>query len=293
MEKYAIVRDDDPNFFTSTKTIEVVYNELFSMKVPISSSVIPCVETGLKLKNAMFHGNHIEYEAFVPEKYRSVNQQFPVYENRELIEFLTNSKDQLNIVQHGFNHSPHEFSSINLGRLNKKVLLGKKILQKAFGESPQFFCAPYDIYSPVSFLLLQKYFRGATFGEIKIRTMISPKFGLRLPPYMIPSYLRASDLGRVFCFSGGFLLLGYDNVTCINPFENSDASDYEFKEYVKAHQVVVIGLHHWEFFYDKGKRIVGERVDKTALEFFVEKIRLLKDLGFRFLTISQFYDKMS
>jgi len=293
MEKYAIVRDDDPNFFTSTKTIEVVYNELFSLNVPVSSSVIPCVETGLKLKNAMFHGNYIEYEPFVPEKYRSVNQQFAVYENRELVEFLTNSKDQLNIVQHGFSHSPHEFSSINLGRLNKKVLLGRKILKKAFGETPEFFSAPYDIYSPVSLLLVQRYFHGATFGEMKLRTMLSPKFGLRLPPYMVPSYLRASNLDRVFCFSGGFLLLGYDDVTYINPFENSNTSNYAFKEYVKAHQVVVIALHHWEFFYDKERRIVGERVDKTALESFIEKIRLLKDMGFRFLTTSQFYDKLS
>ena len=231
MAKYAIVRDDDPNFFTSPKELEAVYGEIFSLNVPISSSVIPCVETGLKLKNVKFYGDYLDCEPFIPEELRNVNQQFVVNENRELVEFFKNSKRYLDIIQHGFSHSLHELASVNFGDVERRVLEGRKIMQQSFNEVPMFFSAPYDLYSPISLLVLRRYFCGATCGEIKLKTMLSPKTGVRLPLDMVPSYLKALYDRCVFYFHGKFLMLGYNNITRLSPFENSVLSEQAFKKY--------------------------------------------------------------
>jgi hypothetical protein len=293
MAKYVIVRDDDPNFFTSTRTLEKIYEEIFSLNVPINSSVIPCIETGHKLKNASFHGNYIDCEPFIPEKYRDITHQFAVYENRELIEFINNSKDLINVVQHGFSHSPHEFSSINLGDLKRRIALGKQVLQKAFHETPKFFCAPYDLYTSISLSALKRNFCGATYGEMTLRTMLSPKYGVRLPFYMIPSFIEAAYRDSVFSFNDNFLLLGYANETCFNPFENPSSVEKAFVAYAGRHEVIVLALHYWEFFYDKEKNVIGECVNKKALECTLRIIQWLKSINAHFVTVSQFYKKLN
>jgi hypothetical protein len=55
----------------------------------------------------------------------------------------------------------------------------------------------------------------------------------------------------------------------------------------------VIALHYWEFFYDKAKKMLGETVNKKALENILQMIQWLKDKGTKFLTVTQFYEKLS
>jgi len=291
MVKYAIVRDDDPSYFTSYKQLEAVYGEIFSLDVPVSSCVIPCVETGVNLPNVKFYGGYLDCEPFIPEELRSVHQKFPVDENHELIEFFENNRNYLDLLQHGFSHSLHESASTNFGDVERKVLEGRKILEKSFHRTPMFFSAPYDLYSPISLLVLRRHFFGATCGEIKFKTMLSPKTGIRLPLDMVPSYLNALHCGCVFYFCGDFLMLGYSNITRLSPFEDSVLVEQTFKEYVDAHEVIVIALHYWQFFCDRQKKIVGDSVDKSALDSVIEKVQWLKSRGTQFLTVSEFYKK--
>jgi len=291
MAKYAIVRDDDPNFFTSAKQLDAVYGEIFSFDVPVSSCVIPCIETGLKLKNVTFYGKNLEFEPFIPVEIRNVNEQFVLNENHELVEYFKNSKSHLNILQHGFSHALHEFASMNFWAVERRILEGRKIMQQTFNEAPNFFSAPYDLYSPISLLVLRRYFYGATCGEIKLKTMLDNKIGVRLPLDMIPSYVKALHEDRVFYSYGDFLMLGYSNTTRLSPFENSVLSEQAFKKYANLHEVIVLALHCWQFFCGEQKNVVGKTLDRKALESVIEKIQWLKSKGTKFLTMSQFYER--
>jgi peptidoglycan/xylan/chitin deacetylase (PgdA/CDA1 family) len=293
MAKYAIIRDDDANFFTSPKMLQSIYEEIFALDASVNYSVIPCVETGLKLRNRSFHGIEIQYEPFIPEEYHDIHRSFAVYENHELVEFIKNSEDHIDLFQHGFSHRLYEFSSTNFGELHRRILIGRKVLQKAFDRVPTFFCAPYDMYSPISLFLVKKYFRGATYGEMTLKSIFSPRYGVRLPLNMVPSFVNASKNGSVFSFHDNFLLLGYDHRTRINPFENSASAQQAFTNYAESHEVIVIALHYWEFFYDKAKKTLGETVNKNALENILQMIQWLKDKGTKFLTATQFYEKLS
>jgi hypothetical protein len=291
--KYAIIRDDDANFFTSPNMLEEIYEEIFALHLPVSCSVIPCIETGRKLKNIRYRGVELSGDPFIPEKYHDTSQRFFVYENSELVEFIKNSKDHIHLLQHGFSHSRHEFLSMNFGEMNTKLLTGKKVLQQTFNEVPRFFCAPYDVYSSVSLFLLKKYFWGATYGEMTLKSMFSPRVGLRLSLDLIPSFVNASMTGCIYFMHDAFLLLGHDGRTCINPFENSFLVQQEFKKYAESQKVIMIVLHHWEFFYDKVNNSFRERINREALDAFMEELQWLKDKGTEFLTVLQFYKKLS
>ena len=103
-------------------------------------------------------------------------------------------------------------------------------------------------------------------------------------------HVNASHKGDVFYFHRNFLMLGYSNITQLSPFEQF--SRKAFEDYIVGHKVIVISLHHWEFFYDKELNVVGNSLNKKALESAIEKIQWLQNTGAQFLTISQFYKKL-
>jgi peptidoglycan/xylan/chitin deacetylase (PgdA/CDA1 family) len=289
--KYVIIRDDDPNYFTPTSALEGVYDKIFSLNIPISACVIPNVQANLKLDNAVFHGAILDHEPFIPPKFRGTNQEYNVSENPELVEYLKKHKDQMSIIQHGFSHSFHEFASSNYGEVEKKLKEGNQILQRALGEAPLFFSAPYDLYSPTSLRALRQHFKGATCGEIKLRTMISTKTGIRLPLDMVPSFVNASRKKEVFYFHNDFLMLGYHNIMQLSPFDEYSIEDFE--TYINQHNVIVISLHYWEFYYDKNRNILGNSLNTRAIKTLIDKLQRLQEIGAQFLTISQFYDKLN
>jgi hypothetical protein len=292
MGKYAIIRDDDTNFFTSPVMLEKIYEEIFKMHIPTNLSIIPYVRTDIKIENnpySKFDG--VEYEQFIPREFHNKKQHFAVYENLELIEFIKNAKEYVELIQHGFSHCPHEFSSVNINELRKKIVNGMKILEQAFDIQPKFFSAPYDVYSSFSISLLKKYFYGATYGAFKLKKTSILRCIVNLPLQMVPSYLNALRREDDFFICDGFLLLGQSNIP-INTFKEPDWIKSAFKRYAENHKIVVIMQHYWEFFYNREKRCVGDGLNKELFNTVLEIVQWLKSQGTKFLTISQLYKKL-
>ena len=292
MVKYALIRDDDVNFFTSPDMLDKIYREIFSMGIPVNLSIIPYVKSSIKIKNNPYSEfNGLKYEPFIPKKYRCKNLCFCVCENRQLFEFFENIKGYMEIIQHGFSHSPNEFSSLNAIELERKIINGRKILKQAFNVYPKFFSAPYDDYSPLSFLLLKKHFYGVTYGEFTLRNMLSLRCGTKIPLDMIPRYLNAMKRGAEFFVIDNFLVLGHRG-TSINPFVDIDKFKCDFKENFKKQKIITIMHHHWEYFYFKEQGCIGDSINKKLFETFVETIQWLKERDVKFLTVSQLYKKL-
>jgi len=288
MAKYAILRDDDTSFFTSPKFLEKIYMEIFAMHIPVNLSIIPHVKGNIKTENNMYATRGPRCEPFIPEEYHGENLSFPVYENAELVEFIRDKKDIFEIIQHGFSHSCNEFSSLNLNILRERLITGRQTLKQAFNSTPKFFAAPYDAYSPISFLLLKKYFHGATFGNLLEKNPLNLR---KLPISMIPSYLNAIRRKDTFFFNDGFLVLGHKGLS-INPLTNMNRFQYDLEDAFQNEKVVVITQHYWEYFYMREKECVGSGINKKLHQGFLEIVQWLKDNGTVFLTISQLYEKL-
>lgn len=292
MVKYALIRDDDVNFFTSPDMLDKIYREIFSMDIPVNLSIIPYVKTSIKIKNNPYSEfNGLTYEPFIPKEYHNNDLCFSVYENSELVHFVKDVKELIEIIQHGFSHSPNEFSSMNMIELKRKIINGTKILKRAFEAAPNFFSAPYDDYSPLSLLLLKKHFYGATYDEFTLRNMLSLRYGTKIPFDMIPCYLNAMKRGDEFFVSDNFLLLGHKGIS-INPFVDVDKFKCDFKEYFKKQKIITIMQHYWEYFYFKEQGCIGDSINKKLFDTFVETIQWLKGRDVKFLTVSQLYKKL-
>jgi len=288
MVKYAILRDDDTSFFTSPRFLEKIYKEIFAMHIPVNLSIIPHVKGNIKTENNMYATSGPRCEPFIPEEYCRENQSFPVYENAELVKFIRDKRGIFEIIQHGFSHSYNEFSSLNLNILRDRLITGRQTLKKAFDVTPKFFAAPYDAYSPISFLLLKKYFHGATFGNLQTKNPLNLR---KLPISMIPSYLNAIRRKDTFFFNDSFLVLGHKGLS-INPLTNISRFQYDLKDAFQNERVIVITQHYWEYFYIRKEERVGNGINKKLHHGFLEIIQWLKDNGAIFLTLSQLYEKL-
>ena len=289
MTNYAIIRDDDINFFTSPKMLDKLYLEMFAMHIPTNLSIIPRVKTNIKIKNNLYSKlDGLKYEPFIPKEYHDKNLYFEVYENRELVQFIESIKEFIEVIQHGYSHSPKDFSSLNVIELKRKIIDGRKILKKTFDVTPKFFSAPYDAYSPISLLLLKKYFHGVTYGEFALKDMLSLS---KLPFNMIPYYLNAIRRGDIFFVNDNFLMLGHKGVST-SPFIDINKLKYDFKECFKNQKIIVIMQHYWEYFYVKKHGYIGENINKELFNTVLEIVQWLKSQGTKFLTFSQFYKKI-
>jgi len=290
MVKYALIRDDDISFFTSPQLLNELYGEIFEAGVPVNFSVIPRVKVNFSIGKNVYSQRGFEYEPFIPCSYRGTTQSFFVYENPELVEFIQNSKELIEVVQHGFYHTPNEFASTNRNEIKVKIQHGKEILKMTFGHEPKFFCAPNDKYSPVSLMELQRHFCGVTYGVFSLRNMLSFRNGIRLPLKLMPSYLNALMKDDVFLIKNGFLVLGQKDFS-INPFVDADQIKQYFKQAFEGSNLINIAQHYWEYYFREKTNEVTGNINKKLLDVFLEIIQELKTHNTKFLTMPQFYKK--
>jgi peptidoglycan/xylan/chitin deacetylase (PgdA/CDA1 family) len=291
MAKYALIRDDDISFFASPHLLEQLYEEIFEAGIPVNFSVIPRVKVNFSIGKNIYSQRGFEYEPFIPSDYRGTKRSFFIHENPELVEFIQNSKEFIEVVQHGFHHTPNEFASINRNEIKFKIYQGKRILKKTFGHEPKFFCAPNDKYSPVSLMELQKHFCGVTYGVFSLRNMLSLWHGTRLPLNLIPPYLNALVKNDIFLTKNAFLVLGQKDFL-INPFVDPVQMKQYFKQAFEDNRLINITQHYWEYYFRENQNQVTSSINKKLLDAFLEIVQELKAQNTKFLTMSQFYKKI-
>lgn len=291
MEKYALIRDDDISFFSSPRLLEELYEEIFEAGLPVNFSVIPRMKVNFCIGTNVYSQRGFDYEPFIPSEYHGTTQSFSVNENPELVDFIKNSKEFIEVVQHGFYHTPNEFASTDRNEIIFKIQQGKQILKETFGHEPNFFCAPNDKYSPVSLTELQKQFCGVTYGSFSLRNMLSLQHGTRIPLNLIPSYLNALAKNRIFLLKNEFLVLGQKHFS-IDPFADPDHLKQDFNRVFKGANLINIAQHYWEYYFAENQNQVTDRINKKMLVAFLEIVQELKAQNTTFLTMSQFYKKI-
>lgn len=138
MKKLFVIRDDDLNFFSKPEDIEYWYKELISGGIPVSFSTVPFV----KKTSDVYTGD---------EEGKNKNGEYPIGENRELVEYIKHGSRNIEIMQHGYTHETvegvYEFKKKSeKSDLFKQAKRGLNYLESFFGKI-NVFVAPHDSIS--------------------------------------------------------------------------------------------------------------------------------------------------
>src|SRR5215208_7109857 len=133
--KFAL-RDDDTNYFTRPEELERAYGSIWH-RVPVSLAAVP------------FHAT--TPSKAIPERYWHGDQEFPLAENKELIEYVSDLLEAgcVSLMLHGYNHKNYtsgfefEVGSDLTGRLR----VGRDYLQRLFGQRIRTFVPPHNALS--------------------------------------------------------------------------------------------------------------------------------------------------
>ncbi|HEY6534208.1 MAG TPA: DUF2334 domain-containing protein [Candidatus Nitrosocosmicus sp.] len=177
-----LIRDDDINFFTKSSMLEKIYGDAWENQFKTSLSIIP-YQKGIN-------------DVCIPPNVRKSNKYYSFEENKELCLFLQEKIKQNNIeiIQHGVSHimldgrgeysldvnKYYEMNMIfneigniyfknfkinNIGKhhnipnnidFESYTNVGKDIIKKSIGITPEFFAPPYDDISLENVRLLLK-----------------------------------------------------------------------------------------------------------------------------------------
>jgi hypothetical protein len=128
-----LIRDDDTNFFTSTKMLESIYSTAWSKGFKVCLSIVP-FQRGIN-------------DGSVPPDMRKSGKYYYFADNRDLVFYLQDriSTGQIEVLQHGLSHDySNGMRGEYGGELDKSedTKRGKDMLEQALGLEPKFFVPP-------------------------------------------------------------------------------------------------------------------------------------------------------
>lgn len=129
--RYVVVREDDVSYFTKPEILEKLYRPLFEEKKAVNFATIPNVSAKIKVpeNNAYHNIEHLEYDPMIPPKFRGNDQNYPIDENKELLDYIK-SVDCCEIAQHGFSHELvgglPEFGGHDEPEIQRRADLGRR-----------------------------------------------------------------------------------------------------------------------------------------------------------------------
>ena len=173
MIRYVIIRDDDTNALTDPECLERLYTPFFQRNLPINLAVIPNVSTETRLPDGTLEG----FLTACNKKIKKAN--ISLYENPDLVKYLKKHQN-LEILQHGYEHIKNEFDSNDRLDLMMRIEKGLSCFEKAGFSKPKTFVAPYDKISRPAYQELVKRFEIISTGWFELG---------RIPLSWIPSYL--------------------------------------------------------------------------------------------------------
>lgn len=258
--KYILLRDDDLCYFSCPESIDETYGFLLQAGVPLNFSVIPCVDASATTNSEYFGRG--TYEPFIPAVYQGQNELFPIIQNPALVTYIRNLRN-IEILQHGYSHNgrdgKYEFETDDHYQLSSKIRNGQEILLETFGHRPSTFVAPQDQYSQSAFTEISKNFDIFSLGWLK-------KKNLPLRTHL--RYYVMKLRGQNFLRDPELLTLEHPGII-FSKYRNTTTEVTRFKQYVNNHRIIVLALHHWEFYNDQ------KNLDTALHGAFVETIEWL------------------
>ncbi len=190
---------------------------------------------------------HGGYEGFIPPQRAGKGEQFPVEENKELVDFLK-STESVEVVQHGFSHQRlengrPEFDDDDASRVARRLDEGAGQFFKAFGRDARFFVPPYDSVSKQALDQIRTRYEGISLSRISHHL---------LPVSMWPQFLWAKWHHRFIIQWKGFHIVqhpGFDPWSSIDSIKPESPS----QTWPNIRDVLVLVLHSWQFFTEDGQ----------------------------------------
>jgi len=272
-----VIRDDDLSFFTEAEALVKLYRNAWEKEYKISFAAIPAIKCVNNLN--------------VPPRHRGTGQVFAIADNSQLIAWLKSkiSKKQVDIVQHGLNHTsemnlpPIEFDLKN-GRLVHKrhygrqpltkysefadlgeneafarVQYGKKLLEEAVEYPLTVFAPPQGLLTKPLWTALFKCGLACAdgvdriFGQIPLSSLNVARFS----KLALRRVLGKCDLSIHLSRISSIVTLQTSYRHYWSKFLSEDIAGKQFKvfqnifkEKMKAKSYFILLTHHWEYFYD-------------------------------------------
>ena len=284
------VRDDDCSYWTMPDELESVYGKYWERGIKVSFSVIPYAYALINRGNRkeMYHSDEARY----------------IYENRPLVEYLKEKikLNQIEIMQHGYDHSYHivhngnrKFLSKDVrdnikpidmveylpecihkddSQIKREICEGKEILEDTFGIKVGVFVPPSNA--------IRSYVVEEVAGlGMNISGTMTPAFNRKKTVKSVKLYLdktiwhiKNKEVPYPFLMDYGTHkeLAG----TTVSPSTNKKSFSMKY-EYCKQNNIpFVLATHYWELNEDEAT--------KQYFDFWVEK--LLEDKN-RVMTMSE------
>ena len=276
--KYIVIREDDVCYFTKLDCLEKLYGPLFAEQKAINFSVIPNVNGNIKVpaNNPYKLQEGLEHDPMIPPKYRGNDNNYPVDQNKELVEFIKNHKN-CQVLQHGYTHElineQPEFSSKDEIEIQRRSILGKRILQNFFPEIT-FFVPPWDVISPQAIRALKSNYKGLSTGNL------TPSI---FDPKALSAYLSMKIFRRKHKLCDRLLIVEHKGYL-LTKFADPKSIYENFLKKINTQKIIFIVNHHWEYFFDwNGLNSPLFQVWQRILKYLLEKENL------EFLTYDQLY----
>lgn len=147
--KYVIIRDDDISYFAKPETLTKLYGPLFEQKNQSTSQQFPRQRANTKIGSRSPYRTRekLEYDPNVPPRFRGLNENFPLNENKEIVEFIR-SLENYEVLQHGLTYGlingVHEFSINDKEEIQHRANLGSALLEECFHSKTSFFVPPFN-----------------------------------------------------------------------------------------------------------------------------------------------------
>ena len=292
MQRLAI-RDDDISFWTNPKDIIDVYGELLNSGISLSFAVIP------ESYRLCHPGNR--------KKFYVSKEKRMIYENRELIKFLTPfvKSGQIEIMLHGYDHSyyieldkkivfldedvRHTIGNIypkkiipellfkDTKTIDQEILRGKKILEETFETTVNTFVPPSNAIKASAVKIVAK-------NGMNISGTITNRFNRSFDFYSISIFIKKilwKLRGNSFSYPYEMRYRRHSEITgfSFTPKTNIEHFLRSFDKCMSKNCDFTIATHYWEL-------IENPILKKEYLKFIsyaLEKAdsALLRDLFFR------------
>ena len=257
MKRYILIRDDDINYYSNTRLLELLYRPLFDRGLPVNFSVIPEVmcntPIALGSQSGFARKFGLRYEPFIPPTCRGRNEQRAVSANRGLVSFIR--EHPIEVLQHGLNHQWNgdaEFAAHDEAKLDSRLQKGRDILEEAFGTRPAFFCPPWDRISREG---LQALNRAGYLG------VSAAYFGRNLPLAAWPTWAwNRYRAKQQFLSWRNFLFVQHPGYL-LSLFRPASEVMRLFIEAYERSRVLVLVNHYWEYNFDGKIAPDRERLD--------------------------------
>lgn len=280
--KYVIIRDDDISYFTKSETLTKLYGPLFEEKKPVNFAVVPKITANIKIGSRSLYRTRekIEYDPCIPPRFRGCNEDFPLSENREIVEFIR-SLENCEVLQHGLTHGfidgVQEFRINDEEEIQRRANLGSALLVECFHSKPSFFVPPFNNASPETINFLKSRYKGLSIGKLH---------PTRLPTKFWGAYMKKTLASRNYIFYNDLLIIEHSG-SLLNRFNTPDSILSKVRKKIETKDIVILVNHHWEYFFD------WSQLDQSFFGAWQQVIEyLLQKDDLHFLTFSELYNRL-